>query len=206
MGTQSRLPTCATIPHTYVPPPWRRWRDRSAIDDAAKLPQRQLRRSHSPGRQFGRDPRENPLVREPPCFQLTMTPAHKLLRGLAEVAKNLCHHPYRLALAERTRTSQVVHEFLVRLYRARHRSRMAYSCVEMQDFCPKSGKNPAFMRPFRHITGVAVAAVASRARSAPRTRRRPARPGSVSPYRSRFWPRSRSAQVLDRSGPGPPPT
>src|SRR5262249_39055479 len=86
-GTQSRPPTCATIPHTRrslsLPtrrtsgPPtrfspddalladaallarrisgptthlWGRRTHRSAVDDPAKLPQRQLRRSHSPRR------------------------------------------------------------------------------------------------------------------------------------------------------------
>src|SRR5499427_8410933 len=120
MGTQSRLPTCATIPHTCRSLSLGRRRTqeqgthRSAVNDTAKLPQRQLRRSHSPGRHLGRDQRESLLVREPPCLQLTMAPAHELIHGLPEVAKDLGYDPRRLALAERAGANQVGYEFLMR--------------------------------------------------------------------------------------------
>src|SRR5689334_12138244 len=108
-----------------------------------------------------------------------MAPAHELLHGLAEVTKYLRHDPRRLALAERAGTGQVGHEFLMRLHCARHPSRMAHYCMEMQDSCPLSGRNLAFMRLVRHVTVAAAAAAASHARNAPRTQRPPARPGSA---------------------------
>jgi len=70
-----------------------------------------------------------------------MAPAHELLRGLPEVAKYLRYDPRRLALAERAGANQVGYEFLMRLYCARHHSRMADSGTVMQDSCPISGKN-----------------------------------------------------------------
>lgn len=59
-----------------------------------------------------------------------MAPAHKLLHGLPEVAKYLGYDPRRLALAERAGANQVGYEFLMRLYCARHHSRMADPVLE----------------------------------------------------------------------------
>ena len=76
-----------------------------------------------------------------------MAPAYELLHGLPEVAKYLGYDPRRLALAERAGANQVGYEFLMRLYCARHHSRMADPDAGMQDSCPQSGKNLAFARP-----------------------------------------------------------
>src|SRR6266516_4000815 len=83
-----------------------------------------------------------------------MAPTHELLHGLTEVTKYLRDDPRRLALAERAGTSEVSHKLFMRLYCARHPSRMAHCCAEMQDSCPLSGRNLAFMRLVRHVTGL----------------------------------------------------
>src|SRR6266699_4498719 len=75
-----------------------------------------------------------------------MAPAYELLHGLPEVAKYLGYDPRRLARAERAGTSQVGYEFLMRLHCARHHRRMADSGAEVQDSCPLSGRNLAFVR------------------------------------------------------------
>src|SRR6266705_694725 len=82
-----------------------------------------------------------------------MAPTHELLHGLTEVTKYLRDDPRRLALAERAGTSEVSHKLFMRLYCARHPSRMAHYSTEMQDSCPLSGRNLAFMRLVRHVTG-----------------------------------------------------
>src|SRR6266702_1312139 len=81
-----------------------------------------------------------------------MAPAHELLHGLTEVTKYLRDDPRRLALAERAGTSEMSHKLFMRLYCARHPSSMAHYWTEMQDSCPLSGKNLAFMRLVRHVT------------------------------------------------------
>src|SRR5262249_35236636 len=75
----------------------------------------------------------------------------------------------------------------MRLYCARHHSRMADRGVEMQDFCPLAGRNPAFMRLVRHMTPAVAAATASRGHTAPRTRPPPA-PPPTNPARPRPAP------------------
>src|SRR5215472_13452967 len=105
-----------------------------------------------------------------------MAPAHELLRGLPEVAKYLRYDPRRLALAERARANQVGYEFLMRLYCARHDSRMADSGTGMQDSCPISGKNMTLWSSqvartrLGPSTPTVTAAAASHGHSAPLTR------------------------------------
>lgn len=112
----------------------------SSIDDTAELPKREPWRGHSPRWQFGRDSYERLIVRESLRLELTMAPAHVLLRRLGEVPKHLRNHPRRLPRAQRAGTSQVVHEFLVHLSCARHPCSMTHLFDETQESCPKSGK------------------------------------------------------------------
>ena len=84
---------------------------------------------------------ERLIVRESLRLEVTMAPAHELLRRLGEVPKHLRNHPRRLPRAQRAGTSQVVHEFLVHLSCARHPCSMPHRLKETQESCPESGKN-----------------------------------------------------------------
>src|SRR6266571_1725592 len=127
-----------------------------------------------------------------------MAPTHELLHGLTEVTKYLRDDPRRLALAERAGTSEVSHKLFMRLYCARHPSRMAHYSTEMQDSCPLSGRNLAFMRLVRHVTG----------RGGRRSRQpwshRSTKPAAASPPRQRMTvSKSTPAAIAILAGPRP---
>src|SRR5690349_5482257 len=134
-----------------------------------------------------------------------MASAHKLLHGLPEVAKYLGYDPRRLALAERAGANQVGYEFLMRLYCARHHSRMADPGAGMQDSCPQSGKNLAFAArhlALHRIQG--VGACCHRRSRHPRSQRS-TNPAAASPPRQRITvSKSTPAAIAIRAGPLPP--
>src|SRR6266481_5412742 len=112
----------------------------SAVDDAAQLTQRVLRRCHQPLLQLNRDLMERAVVGQTPCPEFPVAPADEYVRWLGEIPDHFIDQPRRLPGPQRTAPGEMGDQLLERPLRTCHTSQDAGSAARMATTCPESGR------------------------------------------------------------------
>src|SRR5580693_2595044 len=119
----------------------------SAVDDAAQLTQRVLRRRHQPLLQLNRDLMERAVVGQAPCLELPVAPADEYVRWLGEIPDHFVDQPCRLPGPQRTAPGEMGDQLLEGPLRTCHTGQHARSADRMATTLPEIGQDFTYEPP-----------------------------------------------------------